>query len=187
MELIKRYWGIIPEQDLGMPLRGKLNLQAIAIPPTPLPCTRIMPASTHSCSPHFSSYVSKAEDKPSIWDSQNLSISIICSALLHFCDLETYQPKGKEWITWSIKKIPVDGECGSKPVCPRGEKFFSICLGILEILFFGVFFFLFPKEWEHIPLQNVVTSAIYQTQILPKLPQSFSQSGTREVKSKMTK
>ena len=147
MELIKRYWGIIPEQDLGMPLRGKLNLQAIAIPPTPLPCTRIMPASTHSCSPHFSSYVSKAEDKPSIWDSQNLSISIICSALLHFCDLETYQPKGKEWITWSIKKIPVDGECGSKPVCPRGEKFFSICLGILEILFFGVFFFFpFPKR-----------------------------------------
>jgi hypothetical protein len=56
----------------------------------------------------------------------------------------------------------VDGECGSKPVPPRGEKFFSICLGILEILFCFVFF-LFPKEWEHIPLQNAVPSAIYQT------------------------
>lgn len=56
--------GNYPRAGFGDALQRQVKSPTlITIPPTPLPCTRIMPASTHGCSPHFSSHASKAEDQ----------------------------------------------------------------------------------------------------------------------------
>lgn len=128
--------GNYPRAGFGDALQRQVKSPSlITIPPTPLPCTRIMPA---SCSPHFSSHASKAEDKPSIWDSRNLSISITCSESLHFCDLETYQPKGKEWIHLAHKINSSGWRMWFKTSTSYRREILQHLFGILEIL---VFFF----------------------------------------------